>query len=100
MVGLRLSGITLLAQDIADSIVINIGQMMERFTHRLYRANLHRVRNNHASCPRHSVASFFEPEPPYRMGIAATYANDAETDTLPPAIGEHLEDMARTSYAR
>jgi len=86
----------ILATPIPGSFVINIGQMMERFTGGLYRANLHRVRNNAADRARHSVATFFELEPTYRMSPAAGLAPGAP---LPMTIGEHLEDMARASYA-
>jgi isopenicillin N synthase-like dioxygenase len=88
----------ILATPIAGSFVINVGQMMERFTGGLYRANLHRVRNNHGSRARHSVATFFELEPLYRMSTAPTCHSDTEA-TYNGTIGEHLEDMARASYA-
>lgn len=88
----------ILATPIPGSFVINVGQMMERFTGGLYKANLHRVRNNHAARARHSVATFFELEPLYRMDIAPTCATGTEIIAA-RTIGEHLEDMARASYA-
>jgi isopenicillin N synthase-like dioxygenase len=91
----------ILATPIPGSFVVNIGQMMERFTGGLYRANLHRVRNNDANRARHSVATFFELDPTYRMRSAYPLetANTNE-EALPMTIGQHLEDMARASYAR
>ncbi|WP_156841709.1 isopenicillin N synthase family dioxygenase [Novosphingobium aquimarinum] len=86
------------ATPLGGSFVINIGQMMERFTAGIYRANLHRVRNNHAQRARHSVASFFELEPDYRMARAPTCIGDTRDDVPPPTVGEHIEDMARASY--
>ncbi|WP_159979653.1 MULTISPECIES: isopenicillin N synthase family oxygenase [unclassified Novosphingobium] len=86
------------ATPIPGSFVINIGQMMERFTGGLYKANLHRVRNNHAARARNSVATFFELEPLYRMETAPTCVTGADRGSL-RTIGEHLEDMARASYA-
>lgn len=88
----------ILATPIPGSFVINVGQMMERFTGGLYKANLHRVRNNHGSRARNSVATFFELEPMYRMETAPTCAGRAESGRA-RTIGEHLEDMARASYA-
>jgi len=89
----------ILATPIAGSFVINLGQMMERFTAGLYRANLHRVRNNSANRPRHSVATFFELEPTYTMARAPTCpADDAFAPTHALTIGAHLEQMARASY--
>jgi isopenicillin N synthase-like dioxygenase len=89
-------GTWILAEPVRGSFVINIGQMMERFTAGLYRANLHRVRNNHQARARNSVATFFELEPMYRMAVAPTCGAD---DGAAMTIGEHLEDMARASYA-
>ena len=89
----------LLAAPIPGSFVINIGQMMELFTAGLYRANLHRVRNNTTSRDRYSVATFFELDPLYRMQRANTcVANDDTADSAPLTIGEHIEAMARASY--
>ena len=92
------AGEWILAKPIAGTFVINIGQMMERFTGGLYRANLHRVRNHHAEEARHSVATFFELEPLYRMQRAPTCPVLVEAGSA-MTIGEHLEDMARASYA-
>ena len=97
---LNAAGDWIRATPIPGSFVINIGQMMERFTAGLYRANLHRVRNDAAAEARYSVASFFELEPLYRMGRAPTcppspdHAEDAGL-----TVGEHIERMARASYA-
>lgn len=90
----------ILATPLPGSFVINIGQMIERFTAGLYRANLHRVRNGVPDTARYSVASFFELEPRYRMGRAATCP--ANPDFEPDGsltVGEHIEAMARASYA-
>ncbi len=92
----------ILAAPLRGSFVINLGLMMERFASGVYRANLHRVRNNSGNRARHSVATFFELEPEYRMLPAPTWAPEpavTAADTLPPTIGEHLEAMARASYA-
>jgi len=88
----------ILATPIEGTFVINLGQMMERFTGGLYRANLHRVRNNAAAQARHSVATFFELAPDYRMRVAPTCPG-GDVAGEAPTIGQHLEDMARASYA-
>lgn len=89
----------ILATPIPGSFVINLGQMMERFTAGLYRANLHRVRNTASDRARHSVATFFELDPLYRMGVAPTVpASDAYPPQAPLTIGEHIEQMAKASY--
>lgn len=97
---LNADGDWILATPIAGAFVINIGQMMERFTAGLYRANFHRVRNNASDSARYSIASFFELEPLYRMGRAATCPPnpDFEPD-IELTVGEHIEQMARATYA-
>ncbi|MGI4879188.1 MAG: isopenicillin N synthase family dioxygenase, partial [Janthinobacterium lividum] len=100
---LNADGDWLLAVPLRGSFVINIGQMMERFTAGLYKANLHRVRNGSSVADRYSVATFFELDPLYRMRRAPTCrANDdgpdAPDDDCPLTIGEHIEAMARASY--
>lgn len=92
-------GAWILATPIAGSFVVNLGQMMERFTGGLYRANLHRVRNAAADRARHSVASFFELEPHYRMARAPTCGGDPAPDATVLTVGEHIEQMAQASYA-
>jgi isopenicillin N synthase-like dioxygenase len=88
------------ATPIPGTFVINVGQMMERFTAGIYRATMHRVCNNAADTARYSVASFFELEPLYRMGRAPTCpADPAYPDTAEFTIGDHIEQMARASYA-
>ena len=89
----------ILAAPMPGSFVINLGQMMERFTGGLYRANAHRVRNGSGTRERLSVATFFELDPTYRMGRAPTCPAPAEAEPGPPlTIGEHIEQMARASY--
>jgi isopenicillin N synthase-like dioxygenase len=89
----------ILATPLRGSFVINLGLLMERFTSGVYRANLHRVRNNSGERARHSVATFFELEPEYRMAPAPTWAEPAAgASERWPTIGEHLEAMARASY--
>ena len=83
------------------TFVINIGHMMERFTAGIYCANRHRVHNGASDRPRNSVASFFELEPLYRVGRAPTCPADPEFEGVADLIiGEHIEQMARVSYAR
>jgi isopenicillin N synthase-like dioxygenase len=92
------AGDWILATPIAGTFVINIGQMVERFTGGIYRANLHRVRNSAPDAARYSVATFFELEPLYRMGRAPTCPADPAFDSADLTIGEHIEQMARASY--
>lgn len=90
----------ILARPIPGTFVINIGQMMERFTAGIYRANLHRVRNGALEAARYSVATFFELEPLYRVGRAPSCPASAEyEETADLTVSDHIEQMARASYA-
>ena len=94
----------IVAAPMHGTFVINLGQMMERFTGGLYCANLHRVRNARGDIARYSVATFFELDPTYRMARAETCAGGGYAEDMghgidcAPTIGEHLEAMARASY--
>ena len=111
-------GITLLAQDslgglevcdvngtwvradpIPGTFVVNLGDLMMRWTNGRYASNFHRVRNNHGAADRYSLAFFYSPR------------SDAVIDPIPSCInadrprrfatctaGEHVREMFRRSY--
>lgn len=111
-------GITLLAQDdvgglevrnaagtwiaappVPGTFVINLGDLMARWTNGLYNSNMHRVRNNDAGRDRYSIPFFYSPRP------------DAVIEPLPGCVGaarpatfgactteEHMAEMFRRSY--
>jgi len=90
----------ILATPIPGTFVINIGQMMERFTGGIYQANLHRVRNGAPDQARYSVATFFELEAWYRMAVAPTCRAENTGEPEPGlTVAEHIDQMARASYA-
>jgi len=112
-------GITLLAQDdigglevqnadgdwiaatpIPDTFVINLGDMIARWTNGLYHSNMHRVLNNLSSGrDRYSVACFFSPD---REATIACLPNCSNAEHPPRfatcTAGEHLDEMFRRSY--
>lgn len=112
-------GITLLAQDdigglevqnadgdwiaatpIPGTFVVNLGDMIARWTNGLYHSNMHRVLNNLGSGrDRYSVATFFSPDRNATIACLPT-CTDAQN---PPKFatctaGEHLDEMFRRSY--
>lgn len=89
----------ILAAPIPGTFVVNIGQMVERFTDGIYKANMHRVRNASPDEDRYSVATFFELEPNYRMPVAPTCRGQDSRGTVSNlTVAEHIEQMARASY--
>jgi isopenicillin N synthase-like dioxygenase len=112
-------GITLLAQDnlgglevltvegewtaaapIEGTFVVNLGDLMQRWTNDLYRSNMHRVKNNNSlHHNRHSVPFFYSPRPTARIECLPT-CTDAEhlPKYIPCTAGDHRAEMFRRSY--
>lgn len=111
-------GITLLAQDnlgglevrdvngnwvradpIPETFVVNLGDLMMRWTNGLYASNLHRVRNNAADQDRFSLPFFYSPRgdatiEPIPGCVTAENQRRFETCTAQ----EHVREMFRRSY--
>ena len=80
--------------------VVNLGDMIPRWTNGLYRSNPHRVRNLHSGgAPRYSIPFFYEPD--YFARIEAVPGTIAPGDTprfAPCTAGEHLREMYVKTY--
>ena len=80
--------------------VVNLGDMIPRWTNGLYHSNPHRVRNRHSGgAPRYSIPFFYEPDyfaviEPVPGTVAPGETPRFETCTA----GEHLKEMYRRSY--
>lgn len=89
------------ATPMAGTFVVNLGDMIPRWTNGLYHSNPHRVRNSHSGGqPRFSVPFFYEPN--YLAPIVAVPGTVAEGETprfTPCTAGEHLREMYRKTYA-
>ena len=88
------------ATPLEGTFVVNLGDLVRRWTNDLYQSTLHRVLNNASGRNRHSVATFFSPRPDVEVSClptckAADEAGRYETCT----IGEHMKEMARRTYA-
>jgi isopenicillin N synthase-like dioxygenase len=111
-------GITLLAQDglgglevrnvndewiqatpVAGTFVVNLGDLMQRWTNGLYRSNMHRVRNNSSSRDRYSIAFFYSPRPDSRIECLPTCTDAANPPKFAPCTAsEHTYEMFKRSY--
>jgi isopenicillin N synthase-like dioxygenase len=111
-------GVTLLAQDssgglevrnaagdwieakpIPGTFVVNLGDLMARWTNGLYNSNMHRVKNDRTGADRYSVPFFFSPRPdavikPIPTCVTAEYPRRFEHCTA----AEHTDEMFRRSY--
>ena len=111
-------GITLLAQDttgglevrtrdgrwveatpIPQTFVVNLGDLMARWTNGVYRSNLHRVKNVSSQRHRYSVPFFYSPSPdsviePVPSCLRASPERKFETCTA----ADHMREMFQRSY--
>lgn len=112
-------GITLLAQDdigglevrnadgewisakpIPGSFVVNLGDLMARWTNGLYNSNSHRVMNNGVrSTDRYSIPFFYSPNPTAVIKALPTcVGEDRPAQYGPCTTQEHMDEMFRRSY--
>ncbi len=88
------------ATPIKDCFVVNLGDMIPRWTNGRYHSNPHRVRNLHSGGrPRYSIPFFYEPDyaaliEPVPGTVPAGEAPRFASCTA----GEHLKEMYRRSY--
>ena len=111
-------GITLLAQDnlgglevrnvedkwipatpMLGTFVINLGDLMQRWTNNLYRSNMHRVRNNNSSRDRYSVPYFYSPRPNLLIDCLPNCSDTQHPPLFPTCTAaEHINEMFQRSY--
>jgi isopenicillin N synthase-like dioxygenase len=90
------------ATPMAGTFVVNLGDMIPRWTNGLYHSNPHRVRNLHSGgAPRYSIPFFYEPEYLARIVPVPGSVPEGEAPRFAPCTaGEHLEEMYRRTYRR
>ena len=88
------------APPVAGTFVVNLGDMMPRWTNGLFRSNLHRVINrNAAHADRYSVPYFYAPRYTARIEPVPTCVSPGRPAAYAPCIvGEHMAEMARKTY--
>lgn len=96
----NVAGEWLEATPIADTFVINLGDLMQRWTNGLYRSTMHRVKNRSASngnC--HSIAFFYGPWRNALIECLPT-CTDAEHSPKYAAVTaeQHTREMFERSY--
>lgn len=88
------------ATPIPGCFVVNLGDMIPRWTNGLYRSNPHRVRNVHSGgAPRYSIPFFYEPDYFARIeAVPGTVAPGAAPLFPPCTAGEYLAEKYRKTY--
>lgn len=88
------------APPIANTFVVNLGDLIPRWTNGLYKSNPHRVRNRYSQGkPRYSIPYFYGPS--YFTKITALPGTLQEGQQYPDAsctAGEHMEEMYFKSF--
>jgi isopenicillin N synthase-like dioxygenase len=91
----------LAAPPMPSTFIVNLGDMMPRWTNGLYRSSMHRVRNTLSNgAARYSIPFFYEPD--YLAQIEAvpgTLAAGEKPLFEPCTAGEHLKQMYQKTYS-
>jgi isopenicillin N synthase-like dioxygenase len=93
------AGEWIMAPPIEGTFVINLGDLMARWTNGLYNSNMHRVNNNVSGRERHSIPFFYSPHPDTVIEAMPTCVdanNPRQYETCTAA--EHIGEMFRRSY--
>jgi len=87
------------ATPVPGTFVINLGDLMQRWTNGLYRSNMHRVKNNSSTRDRYSIAFFYSPRPDSRIECLSTCTDEANPPKFASCTAaEHTYEMFRRSY--
>lgn len=86
------------ARPIPGTFVINLGDMLRRWTNDLYHSTLHRVVNTQSGKDRYSVATFFSPWPETEVACIPSCAEGRLALYPPITAREHTAEMARRTY--
>lgn len=86
------------APPIADTYVVNLGDMVARWTNGKYRSTLHRVINK-SGRDRYSIPFFYLGNPDTPIECIATCLDDGESPKYPvTTVGRHYEEMYGVTY--
>lgn len=87
------------ADPVPGTFVVNLGDMIARWTNDRYRSTLHRVVNT-SGAERYSVPFFFSGNPDHEVSCLPTCLAEGDQPHYPPTTVEaHLMDMYRRTYA-
>jgi isopenicillin N synthase-like dioxygenase len=93
------AGQWLRAQPIINTFVVNLGDLMRRWTNDFYQSTPHRVLNNTSGHDRYSVATFCSPGYSCRIECLPTcLPRGTHPRYAACTVGEHLREMATRTY--
>lgn len=83
----------------SDAIVINTGDLMERWTNGRYRSTPHRVQPKLGGEDRYSIAMFVDPDTETPVRVLDTCLGPGESPKYPEVTaGEHIQERIRASH--
>lgn len=81
------------AEPIADTFVVNLGDMIARWTNDLYQSTMHRVMNDRSGGDRYSMALFYNPHYHTRVECLPTCMPQSGVPNYPPCTaGDHINE--------
>ncbi|MCS6766108.1 MAG: isopenicillin N synthase family oxygenase [Candidatus Protistobacter heckmanni] len=87
------------AAPIPGTLLINLGDMMPRWTNGLYHSNLHRVKNKNPHRHRYSIPYFYDPNFYAKVECLPTMLGAGETPLFAPCtVGEHIDEMYKKTF--
>ncbi|XP_076951940.1 kihadalactone A synthase LFS-like [Bidens hawaiensis] len=83
---------------VKGAFIINLGDLMERWTNCLFRSTLHRVMLSGKE--RYSIAFFFEPDPDAVVECLKSCCSDSNPPRFPPIrSGDHIRERVNAAYS-
>ena len=87
------------ADPVPGTFVVNLGDMIARWTNDMYRSTLHRVVNA-SGRERYSIPFFYVGNPDYEVRCIETCLKPGEAPKYPPiTVEEHLQSMYKKTYS-
>ena len=84
---------------VKSAIVINSGDMLERWTNGRYRSTLHRVKPKIGQRERFSIAMFVDPDSATPVSVLDSRTTDDKLAQYGPiTTGEHLQERIQASH--
>lgn len=86
------------APPVSGAYVVNLGDMIQRWTNGRYRSTMHRVINR-SGRERYSIPFFYTGNPDHEVRCIETCLDEGEAPLYPPiTVSEHLQAMYRKTY--